>query len=46
MLHRDDKHAERDPVKKMHRRLAWALSTATGALVANTMAVIALVETG
>ena len=39
------KHSE-DPVHKMHRHLAWALGTSTGALIINAVVVVALVEGG
>jgi hypothetical protein len=53
MLHRAKKstkcrpeYAEQDPVQKMHRRLVWALGSATGALIVNAVAVVTLVEGG
>ncbi len=38
------RYSAQDPVRKMHRHLAWALGTATSMLVVNAVAVIALVE--
>ncbi len=38
------KHMERDPIQKIHRRLAWVLGTATGALIINAVAVVTIVE--
>jgi hypothetical protein len=53
MLHRTKysaksrlEHPEQDSVQKMHRRLAWALGGATGALIINAVAVVTLVEGG
>ena len=39
-------NTERDPIQKMHRRLAWVIGTATGALIVNAVAVVAMVESG
>jgi hypothetical protein len=39
-------HPAQNPVQKMHRHLAWVLGAATGALIINAVAVVALVETG
>ncbi|MEN8131487.1 MAG: hypothetical protein ABFS45_15105 [Pseudomonadota bacterium] len=38
------RYSAQDPLRKMHRHLAWALGTATSMLVVNAVAVIALVE--
>jgi hypothetical protein len=53
MLYRNKKsansrpeHPELESVQKMHRRLAWALGGATGALIVNAVAVVQLVEGG
>ena len=35
---------ERDPIEQIHRRLAWALGTATGALIINAVVVIVMAE--
>ena len=40
----DPEHQERNPVQIMHRRMALALSTATGAIIINTIAVVTLVD--
>jgi hypothetical protein len=39
-------HPAKDRVQKTHRYLAWIFGTATGALIINVMAVVALVDTG
>ncbi len=39
-------HTQQDPLQKMHRHLAWALSIATIILVINALVVVALFEAG
>jgi hypothetical protein len=40
----DTEYQERNPLQIMHRRMAWALSTATVAIIINTIAVVTLVD--